>query len=88
MWRLVAPAFADQYRVGLFDQVGCGKSDLTTCDPAKCASLDGYATEVLEICPALDLRNAVFVGHSSSAMIGVLAAIRSFLGDSGHPAAT
>ncbi|HEX5740546.1 MAG TPA: alpha/beta hydrolase [Pilimelia sp.] len=75
MWRFVAPAFADRYRVVLFDHVGAGRSDLSAYDPRRYASLDGYAEDVRAICAELDLRDAVFVGHSVSAMIGVLAAV-------------
>jgi sigma-B regulation protein RsbQ len=74
MWRFVAPAFADAYRVVLFDHVGAGASDLAAYDKRKYSSLDGYAADVLEICTELQLSDAVFVGHSVSAMIGVLAA--------------
>jgi sigma-B regulation protein RsbQ len=76
MWRLVTPAFADDYRVVLFDYVGSGKSDLTAYDEARYATLDGYAQDVLDICEALDLHDVIFVGHSVSAMIGVMAARR------------
>jgi sigma-B regulation protein RsbQ len=75
MWRFVAPAFADEYRVILFDLVGAGRSDASAYDPDRYASLDGYAEDVLEICRELELWDVVFVGHSVSAMIGVLAAI-------------
>jgi sigma-B regulation protein RsbQ len=76
MWRFVAPAFQDDYRVVLFDYVGSGRSDLGAYDERRYAGLDGYASDVLEICDALALRDVVFVGHSVSAMVGVLAAIR------------
>jgi sigma-B regulation protein RsbQ len=76
MWRLVAPAFAEDYRLVLFDHVGAGGSDLTAWQPERYASLTGYASDVLEICAELDLHNVIFVGHSVSAMIGVLAATR------------
>ena len=76
MWRLVAPAFEDDHCVVLFDHVGAGGSLLEAFDPERYATLDGYAEDVLEICRALDLSDAVFVGHSVSAMIGVLAAVR------------
>jgi sigma-B regulation protein RsbQ len=76
MWRLVAPAFAADYRVVLFDHVGAGSSDLAAYDRTKYQSLQGYADDLLEICAELDLQRAVFVGHSVSAMIGVLAAIQ------------
>jgi sigma-B regulation protein RsbQ len=76
MWRFVAPAFADDYKVVLFDHVGHGGSDRSAFDRDKYASLEGYADDVLVICRDLDLRRVVFVGHSVSAMIGVLAAAR------------
>jgi sigma-B regulation protein RsbQ len=76
MWRLVTPAFEDDFRIVLFDYVGSGHSDLAAYDPDRYATLDGYATDVLEVCQALDLRDVVFVGHSVSAMVGVLAARR------------
>ena len=74
MWRLVAPALAEQSPVVLFDHVGAGRSDLSTWDEQRYRSLPGYADDVLEILRELDLRRVVFVGHSVSAMIGVLAA--------------
>ncbi|MFC7739335.1 alpha/beta fold hydrolase [Roseomonas sp. GCM10028921] len=74
MWRFVAPAFADCYRTVLFDHVGAGGSDISAYDPEKYASLDGYAEDVVELCRELEIQGGVFVGHSVSAMIGVLAA--------------
>ena len=74
MWRYVWPRFADDYRVVLFDHVGAGGSDLSAYDPDRYSSLRGYAEDVLEICRELDLSDVVLVGHSVSAMIGVLAA--------------
>jgi sigma-B regulation protein RsbQ len=76
MWRFVAPAFEDDYKVILFDHVGAGQSDLSAYSRSKYSILDGYAADVLEICHELDLSNVIFVGHSVSAMIGVLAAIK------------
>jgi sigma-B regulation protein RsbQ len=76
MWRFVAPAFEKDYRVVLFDQVGAGGSDLAAYSRARYDSLQGYAEDVLDLCRALDLRRPIFVGHSVSAMIGVLAALK------------
>src|SRR5689334_2270298 len=76
MWRFVAPAFQDDYKVILFDHVGAGHSDLAAYDPIKYSSLQGYADDVLEICRALDVSDCIFVGHSVAAMMGVLAAIQ------------
>ncbi|MDQ4123094.1 MAG: alpha/beta hydrolase [Acidobacteriota bacterium] len=75
MWRFVAPAFEGDYKIVLFDYVGSGKSDLSAYKPGRYAELKGYAEDVLEICEALDLKDVIFVGHSVSSMIGVLAAI-------------
>src|SRR3954470_23167172 len=77
MWRLVAPAFEADHRVVLFDYVGCGKSDWSAFDRDRYASLDGYARDVLEIMEALDLRDAVFVGHSVSSVVGLLASLQA-----------
>ena len=76
MWRFVTPAFEADYKCVLFDYVGHGRSDLAAFDRSRYATLQGYADDVLAICSALDLRGAVFVGHSVSAMIGALAAIK------------
>ena len=74
MWRFVAPDFEVDHRVIRFDHVGAGKSDLSAYDPEKYNSLRGYADDVVEILRELELSDVVFVGHSVSAMIGVLAA--------------
>lgn len=74
MWRFVVPAFADAYKIVLFDHVGNGKSDLSAYDDDRYSTLDGYAADVLDIVHEYDLRDVVFVGHSVSAIIGVLAA--------------
>ncbi len=74
MWRFVWPAFADSHRIVLFDHVGAGNSDWSAFDPQRYSSLSAYADDVLAICDELDLEDVLFVGHSVSAMIGVLAA--------------
>jgi sigma-B regulation protein RsbQ len=74
MWRLVAPSFEQTHRVVLFDHVGAGRSATAAYDPVRHGRLEGYARDVVEVVEALDLPPVVFVGHSVSAMIGVLAA--------------
>ena len=49
MWRFVAPAFEDRFRTILFDHVGAGGSDLSAYEPAKYATLSGYADDLIEI---------------------------------------
>lgn len=75
MWRYVAPHFQDRYRVVLFDYAGHGGSKVPHNGVERYGSLDSYAEDVLAICRDMDLNEVVFVGHSVSSMIGVLAAI-------------
>ena len=76
MWRLVAPAFENDYQVILFDHVGGGRSDINAYEPDKYSQLDGYAGDIIEIADDLKLERTIFVGHSVAAMMGVLAAAR------------
>ena len=77
MWRLLAPGYAARYRIVLFDLVGSGMSDLAAYDRDKYDSLRGYASDVLEIVDEFATGPVVFVGHSVSAMIGLLAGIEA-----------
>ncbi|WP_307861794.1 alpha/beta hydrolase [Nocardioides sp. SYSU D00065] len=76
MWRYVAPYFEASHRVILFDHVGSGGAT-APYDVERHASLDGYAEDVVRICAELELDDVVFVGHSVSAMVGVLAQVRA-----------
>lgn len=74
MWRFVAPAFEECYQTVLFDHVGAGGSDLAAYSHEKYNTLEGYAQDIIEIAHELRLKDAVFVEHSVSAMIGIIAA--------------
>jgi sigma-B regulation protein RsbQ len=76
MWRFVAAALEADWRVVRFDHAGAGAA-AAAYDPARHATLQGYADDVVAIAEALDLRDAVLVGHSVSATIALLAAIRA-----------
>lgn len=76
MWRFVTPAFEEDYRIILFDYVGSGKSDLRSYSAERYGGLDGYAQDVLDICSVLKLTDVIFVGHSVSGVVGMLASIR------------
>jgi sigma-B regulation protein RsbQ len=82
VWRFMAPAFADRYRVVTYDLTGSGGSDLGAYDRKRHGTLHGHADDLLEIVD--DVKGpVVYVGHSVSAMIGMLAGIRApdrFLG--------
>ncbi|MCW1926396.1 alpha/beta hydrolase [Luteolibacter arcticus] len=77
MWRFVAPAFEDDHRIVLFDHVGAGHSDHSAFRREKYATLDGYADDIVEIGRELGLQDAIFVGHSVSAVIGIIAALKA-----------
>jgi sigma-B regulation protein RsbQ len=77
MWRRLVPHLDGEFRIVTYDQSGAGSSDPETYDPEKHGSLEGYADDLLAICEELDLDEVVVVGHSISAMIGVLAHLRA-----------
>jgi sigma-B regulation protein RsbQ len=76
MWRFLVPAFQNEYRIVLFDYIGAGKSDLSQYDREKYSTLQGYAQDVLEIIEAVSGAPVIYVGHSVSSMIGILAALQ------------
>ncbi|UFH57227.1 alpha/beta fold hydrolase [Spirosoma sp. KNUC1025] len=76
MWRYVAPAFEAHYQVVRFDYIGHGKASRDAYNRERYASLQGYAQDVLDICQDLNLEGIIFVGHSVSSMIGLLASIQ------------
>ncbi|WP_345948215.1 alpha/beta hydrolase [Mucilaginibacter sp. PAMB04274] len=75
VWRHLINAYQDKLRLILFDYVGAGESDLNAYDSTRYSTLDGYALDVVEILEALQIDEAIFVGHSVSSMVGVRAAI-------------
>lgn len=75
VWSEIAPAFENKYRVVLFDYVGSGKSNKSAYSTERYGTLHGYKQDLIELCDALELENIVFVGHSVSSMIGMLASI-------------
>lgn len=75
VWRSITPAFEKDYKIVVFDYIGSGGSDWSAYNNDKYSSLNGYAADVLDICVALDLKEVIFVGHSVSSMIGMLAAL-------------
>ena len=72
MWRFVASAFSDEYRLLLFDHIGAGNSDISAYDPKRHASPEGYAEDVVALAREAGVQDGIFVGHSVSAMIGIL----------------
>ncbi|MCT7948540.1 alpha/beta hydrolase [Ancylothrix sp. C2] len=77
MWRYLTPAFLNDYKIILFDYVGSGKSDIAAYNTERYSNLNGYAQDILDICEALALSEVIFVGHSVSSVIGILASIQA-----------
>ncbi len=77
MWRYVAPAFEEDYQVILFDHVGAGNSDLSAYSSQKYSQLEGYAADIVNLCEEMELKDVIFVGHSVSSIIGMIASLQS-----------
>lgn len=77
IWRFLIADFLDNYKLILFDYTGSGKSDISEYDPQKYSTLEGYAQDILDICEAFQLKDVIIVGHSVSATIATLAALKS-----------
>jgi sigma-B regulation protein RsbQ len=77
MWRFLTPDFVDDFKVILFDYTGSGKSDISEYDQQKYSKLEGYAEDILDVCEACQLKDAIIVGHSVSATIATIASLKS-----------
>ncbi len=77
MWRFITPAFENDYKIVLMDNMGSGESDISFYNEKKYENLQGYADDILEIAEALELKDIIFVGHSVSSIIGALASIKT-----------
>lgn len=75
-WNDIIPSFSDHYKIVLYDNAGAGKSDPDAFSPNRYNTLQSYADDLSDICKALKIRDAIFVGHSVSGMIGLLTAIK------------
>lgn len=76
MWRFVIPAFLEYYKVILFDHVGAGNSDISAYNTEKYSQLEGYAADIINICEEMELSDIIYVGHSVSSIIGMIASIQ------------
>lgn len=77
MWRYLTSQFSADYRLVLFDLVGAGLSDHTAYDRQKYSTLQGYATDLLEIIEEYGQGSVILISHSVSAMIGLVATIQA-----------
>lgn len=75
-WHTVADAFKNDYRIILYDNVGGGNALPEAYSPNKYNDLFSYADDLIDICDALDIKDAIMVAHSVSGMISVLASLK------------
>ena len=74
MWQRLTPLLDDNYRIILYDLMGCGGSILADYDRDRYATLHGHARDLVAILDELEIKDAVLVGHSVSAMTVALVA--------------
>lgn len=75
-WSRVLPYLTRDHRVVLYDLVCAGSVNPDHFDFRRYNNLDAYVDDLLAILDALRIPRCAFVGHSVSAMIGILASIR------------
>ncbi|VAI08650.1 unnamed protein product [Triticum turgidum subsp. durum] len=72
-WSRVLPYLIREHRVVLYDLVCAGSVNPDHFDFRRYNNLDAYVDDLLSILDALRIPRCAFVGHSVSAMIGILA---------------
>ncbi len=75
VWGKITPAFEEEFQIVLFDYVGSGHSDKNAYNSERYSTPEGYAADIIDICTAFNLKDIIFVGHSISGVIGLLASI-------------
>lgn len=73
-WDAVVAALSPRARCITFSIAGSPDADPSLFSPLRHQSVMGFADDVALLCAALGVRNLVYVGHSVSAMAGMLAA--------------
>ncbi|WP_167336672.1 GGDEF domain-containing protein [Paenibacillus camerounensis] len=73
--QFITPAFEQEYRLVLFDYVGSGNSDLSAYSTERYGNFRGYVQDLLDVIELLQLTDFIFIGHSVSSMIGMLASM-------------
>ncbi|MCA0374725.1 MAG: alpha/beta hydrolase [Gemmatimonadetes bacterium] len=76
-WLPLAPAVPDAWQAVHFDYVGTSPSSHAAWDAERYTTLEAHADDLVGLLTALDVRPVVFVGHSMSGMIGLLASLRA-----------
>lgn len=75
-WQRILPFLTRDYKVILYDLVCAGSVNPDHFHFDRYTTLDAFVDDLLAILDALRIHRCAFIGHSFSAMIGILAAIR------------
>ncbi|KAL6317079.1 hypothetical protein AAG906_029831 [Vitis piasezkii] len=75
-WQRILPYFLPHFRIILYDLVCAGSVNPDYFDFRRYTTLDAFVDDLLNILDALGVDRCAYVGHSVSAMIGILASIR------------
>lgn len=75
VWKAQVEAFAQTHRIILFDHVGATGTNLAAYSPHRYASLESYASDMIEVLDAVGAQDVLYVGHSMSGMAGLLAGL-------------
>lgn len=75
VWRHLVPHLVEDYRVVLYDNMGAGTTNPDYFDFERYATLEGFAYDLLAILEVLQVPSCIFVGHSLSSMVGVIASV-------------
>nr|AWN64540.1 KAI2c [Phtheirospermum japonicum]BDE26426.1 putative alpha/beta hydrolase [Phtheirospermum japonicum] len=75
VWKHLVPHLVDEYRVVMYDNMGAGTTNPDYFDFDRYSTLEGYAYDVIAILEELEISSCIYVGHSVSAMIGIIASI-------------
>ena len=75
VWKHLVPHLVSTHRVVLYDNMGAGTTNPDYFDFTRYATIEGYAYDLLAILEALRISSCIFVGHSFSAIIGLIASI-------------
>ncbi|KAM0937784.1 putative alpha/beta hydrolase-1, strigolactone esterase D14 family [Dioscorea sansibarensis] len=75
-WQRILPFLTRDYKVILYDLVCAGSVNPDYFNFDRYTTLDPFVDDLLAILDALRIHRCAFIGHSFSAMIGILASIR------------
>jgi len=73
VWKHMVPILEGRYRLIMFDNMGAGTTNPEFFDFERYSSLYGYAYDLLAILEDLQVNSCIFVGHSVSGLVGMLA---------------